>query len=192
MTRSSQREEPTKRSGQQRAVRGRRLQGRLLAASTASVIAFAVGAVPAAASTSSGAPNFSVTTIAGKTFTLAGQRGKVVVLDFLAGGSCAVCAEEAPVLDRSAARFASKGVRVLVVDMSQGSASALRSFYRGKLHVSTRLLIAADEGLRVSQRYRVTSVGTTYVFGRDGSVRWHGLWLGKEQVLLGAIAQAAA
>jgi peroxiredoxin len=181
-----------KRSGQHAGVLGKRLRGRLLAASAASVIAFAGGAVATPASASSGAPNFSVTTIDGKTFTLAAQRGKVVVLDFLAGGSCAVCAKEARVLDRSAAQFASKGVRVLVVDMSQGSASALRSFYQGKVGVSKRLLVAPDKSSRVAQSYRVLAVGTTYIVGRDGSVRWHGLWLGKEKELLGAIAQAAA
>ena len=53
-------------------------------------------------------------------------------------------------------------------------------------------LLDFGPGFRVAQRYRVNAVGTTYVVGRDGSVRWHGLWLGKEKVLLRAIAQAAA
>ncbi len=180
-----------KRSGRHGGVLGRRLRSRLFAASAAFVIAFAGGAVAAAASASAGAPDFSVTTIDGKTFTLAAQRGKVVVFDFLQAG-CSSCAEQVPVLDRSAARFASKGVEVLVVDLSGGRAAALRSYYRGKLGASKRLLVAADKGFRVAQRYRVNAVGTTYVVGRNGSVRWQGLWLGKEKVLLRAIAQAAA
>ena len=180
-----------KRNGQHGGVLRRRLRGRLFAASAAFVIAFAGGAVAAAAGASAGAPDFSVTTIDGKTFMLAAQRGKVVVFDFLQAG-CSSCAEQVPVLDRSAARFASKGVRVLVVDLSGGSAHALGSYYRGKLGASRRLLVAPDKGFRVAQRYRVNAVGTTYVVGRDGSVRWHGLWLGKEKVLLRAIAQAAA
>ena len=180
-----------KRSGHHGGVLRRRLSSTLFAASAAFVIAFAGGAVAATASASAGAPDFSVTTIEGKTFTLGAQRGKVIVFDFLQAG-CSSCAEQVPVLDRSAARFASKGVRVLVVDLSGGSAHALRSYYRGKLAASERLLVAPDTGLKVAQRYRVTATGMTYVVGRDGSVRWQGLWLGKEKVLLRAIAQAAA
>ena len=180
-----------KRNGQHGGVLRRRLSCTLFAASAAFVIAFAGGAVATTASASSGAPDFSVTTIDGKTFMIAAQRGKVVVFDFLQA-VCSACAEQVPVLDRSAARFASKGVRVLVVDLSGGSAHALGSYYRGKLGASRRLLVAPDKGFRVAQRYRVNAVGTTYVVGRDGSVRWHGLWLGKEKVLLRAIAQAAA
>ncbi len=168
------------------------LRGKLLAASAASVIAaLTVGAAAGGAIDSGGAPSFTVTTVDGKTFTLAAQRGKVVVFDFLQAG-CSSCAEQIPVLDRSARRFAAKGVRVLVLDLSGGSASALRSYYRGKLAASKRLIVAADKGFRVAQRYRVTAVGMTYVVGRDGRVRWHGLWLGKENVLLRAIAQAAS
>ncbi len=180
-----------KRNGHQGGVLRRRLSCTLFAASAAFVIAFAGGAVAVAASASAGAPDFSVTTIDGKTFTLAAQRGKVVVFDFLQAG-CSSCAEQVPVLARSASRFASKGVEVLIVDLSGGGASALRSYYRGTLGASRRLLVAADKGFRVAQRYRVTATGMTYVVGGDGSVRWQGLWLGKEKVLLRAIAQAAA
>ena len=137
------------------------------------------------------APTFTVTTIDGKTFTLAAQRGKVIVFDFLQAG-CASCAEQVPVLDKSARRFASKGVKVLILDLSGGNASALRSYYQGKLHASKRLLVAPDKGFRIAQRYRVIAVGVTYVVGRDGRIRWQGLWLGKEKALLRAISEAAA
>ena len=164
---------------------------KLVAVSVAAVIAaLTVGVVAGRAIDSGGAPSFTVTTVDGKTFALAGQRGKVVVFDFLQAG-CSSCAEQVPVLDKSAARFAAKRVEVMVLDLSGGSGSALRSYYRGKLRASKRLLIAADKGFKVAQRYRVTAVGTTYVVGRDGRVRWHGLWLGKKNTLLRAIAQAA-
>ncbi len=168
------------------------LRGKLLAVSAAFVIvALAGGAIAAGAIESGRAPSFTVTTIDGKTFTLAAQRGKVVVFDFLQAG-CSSCAEQVPVLSRSASRFASKRVEVLVLDVSGGSASALRSYYRGTLRASKRLLVAADKSFQVAQRYRVIAVGMTYVVGRDGRVRWQGLWLGKEDVLLRAIAQAGA
>ena len=165
---------------------------KLLAAITMLVVAtLALGGLAAGASQSGRAPSFTVTTIDGKTFTLAAQRGKVVVVDFLQAG-CASCAVQVPVLSRSASRFTSKGVEVLVLDVSGGSASALRSYYRGELGASKRLLVAADKGFRVAQRYRVTAVGMTYVVGRDGRIRWQGLWLGKTNDLLRAIRQAAA
>lgn len=169
----------------------RSLGCKLGAVSVAVVIAaLTVGAVAGGAIHSGGAPSFTVTTIDGKTFALGAQRGKVVVFDFLQAG-CSSCAEQVPVLDKSAARFAAKRVQVLVLDLSGGGAGALRSYYRGKLDASKRLLIAPDKGFKVAQRYRVTAVGMTYVVGRDGRVRWHGLWLGKKNVLLRAIAQAA-
>ena len=165
---------------------------KLLAVSGGIVIAsLAGGAVAGGAIDSDRPPGFSVTTIDGKAFTLSAQRGKVVVFDFLQAG-CSSCAEQVPVLSRSASRFASKRVEVLVLDVSGESASALRSYYRGTLRASKRLLVAADKSFRVAQRYRVIAVGMTYVVGRDGRVHWQGLWLGKENVLLGAIRQAAA
>lgn len=180
------------RSGQRGSVLGRGLRSKLIAASTAfAIAALAGGAVAGSAIDSGGAPSFTVTTIDGKTFALAAQRGRVVVVDFLQAG-CSSCAEQVPVLSKSAARFASKGVRVLVLDLSGDSSSALGSYYYGELRASKRLLVAEDKGFRVAQRYRVSAVGTTYVVGRDGRVRWQGLWLGKGNDLLRAIAQAAA
>ena len=167
-------------------------RGKLVAVSAAFVIAaLAGGAIAAGAIESGRAPSFTVTTIDGKTFSLAAQRGKVVVFDFLQA-HCSSCAEQVPVLSRSASRFASKRVEVLVLDVSGENAGALRSYYRGTLRASKRLLVAVDKSLRVAQRYRVIAVGMTYVVGRDGRVRWQGLWLGKENALLRAIAQAAA
>ena len=162
----------------------------LTAIAVSLLAALVLGGLASGASESNRAPDFTVTTIDGKSFTLAAQRGKVVVFDFLQAG-CSSCAEQIPVLDQSARRFASKRVEVLVLDLSGEGTSTLRSYYRGKLRASKRLLVAVDKSFRVAQRYRVIAVGTTYVVGRDGRVRWQGLWLGKEDVLLRAITQAA-
>jgi len=171
---------------------GRRSAGATGAVVVAAACALLAGPPPAArAQTSVGgrAPNFSVRTVQGTVFTLSAQRGKVVVLDFLLPG-CAECQLEARPLDRVAARFRGRGVRVLILDTAGVGNSLLRSYYLGQLHLRFAL-VASDPGYRVSRRYRITSVGTTVIVGRDGRIRWRGSWLGRQRLLARRIAAAS-
>jgi thiol-disulfide isomerase/thioredoxin len=141
-------------------------------------------------STSAGAgraPEIVAPTIEGKTFRLSSLRGKIVVLDFLTPG-CGTCKIEAPILDRLAGRFRGRGVKVVIVDVSNASADELLTYYRAELLLA-RVDVVRDPGRRAQRAYRVLSLGTTFVVGRDGRVLWKGLWDGNSRTLLAAISK---
>jgi peroxiredoxin len=137
------------------------------------------------------APSFLAETVDGASFSLVEQRGKVIVFDFLQAG-CPSCAEQVPALDEAARRFASRGVKVLILDVSGLDLKALRDYYRGELGASERLLIARDIGFRAARDYEVTAVTMTFVVGRDGRIRWDGMWQGNKDGLFAAIEEAAS
>lgn len=162
-----------------------RLASLLTMAVAATIAAGASGATERAAIRS---PDFTVRTVSGKSFRLSAQRGKVVVFDFLVP-SCGECQVEAPLLDRAAQRFGTRGLRVLVLDVGQSPDRELVSFYYGQLGLR-HVAVAADTRLRVARRYGVTLLGTTVIVGRDGSRLWQGTWFGHEKDLFRLIARA--
>lgn len=135
------------------------------------------------------APAFNVETVDGTSFSLAAQRGKVVVLDFLQAG-CPSCAVEVPVLEEVATRFAGRGVAVLIVDVSGAGDSELRRYYRGELGASKRVLIAADRGFRVAGSYRPSSMPAGFVIDGDGRIAWRGMVGGTSATLVREIRAA--
>lgn len=119
------------------------------------------------------APDFSLVTVDGRTFSLAAERGAVVAFDFLEAG-CPSCAKEVPVLSELADRFAGRGVKVLIVDVSGLENDALRDYYRGELGASSKVVIAADRGFRVARAYQPTAMPQAFVIGADGRLLWRG------------------
>lgn len=132
------------------------------------------------------APDFNLQTVDGRTFSLAAQRGAVVAFDFLEAG-CPSCAKEVPVLSELADRFAGRGVRVLIVDVSGLDDAGLRDYYRGELGASTKVLIAADRGFRVARAYQPTAMPQAYVIGAGGSLLWRGTVESDRDGFVGAI-----
>lgn len=79
------------------------------------------------------APKVTGTTLTGSRFTLAGDRGAVVVMNFW-GSWCTPCRGEAPVLAQLARNLAGPGVRFIGVDIRDDPASAeafMRNFRIG-------------------------------------------------------------
>lgn len=174
-------------------MRGRRLS---LTGLASIIVAAAVAAVAAAAPdrasvpTRKRAPDFALRTIDFKTFRLSAQRGKVVVLDFLVPG-CGECEIEAPSLEKLARRFGARRLNVLILDVAQIDDKQLRSYYYGQLGME-RVLVATDKRLRVARQYAATTLGTTTVVGRDGTIAWRGSWAGDENRLFKEIREALA
>ena len=134
------------------------------------------------------APEIVVPTIEGRTFRLSALRGKVVVLDFLTP-DCGECQIEAPLLERAATGYATRGVRFAIVDLSNAAATPLRRYYRGQLGL-IRVTVVRDQGGRLARAYGVFDLGATFVIGRDGRIAWHGLWHGSKRALTKAISRA--
>lgn len=116
------------------------------------------------------APDFAITTTGGEAFRLSGQRGRTVVLDFLAPG-CPSCAAEVPSLAKVWTAFRARGLVVLLIDIGGVSAEEVIDYYRGELGGGDHLY-AVDEGFQVSQLYKVVALGTTVIVDRDGMVTY--------------------
>ncbi|MGQ0668678.1 MAG: peroxiredoxin family protein [Actinomycetota bacterium] len=76
------------------------------------------------------APDFTVRTAGGGTFSLSSHRGRVVVLDFLAPG-CLDCTAELSTLTKAWQAFRDDGVVVLVVDVGSLTPGQAPDYYRG-------------------------------------------------------------
>jgi len=121
--------------------------------------------------TSSGpvAPRVTGTLLSGGRFTLAQDRGHVVVLNFW-GSWCTPCRAEAPFLSKLSRHFTSSGVRFLGVDIRDSPATAeafQRDFNIGYPSLN-------DPGDEVALDFRDTvppaGIPTTLVIGRTGRI----------------------
>lgn len=146
---------------------------------------------PAAARSGEGAEDFILQTVDGDVFSLANQRGKVVVVEFLAPG-CPDCTVDVAGLSLTAVEQ-KREVTILIADVSGfGDPRGLRDYYRGDLGAPRELLIAEDAGFKVAQAYGVTQLGETLVIGPKGRVSWQGRWSGDHGRLLDEIERASA
>lgn len=146
------------------------------------------GVAPAASGEA--ATDFMLQTVDGGVFSLADQRGKVVVVEFLAPG-CPECAVDVAGLGRTAVE--KKGdVAVLIADVSGlDDPRQLRDYYRGQLGAPEALVIAPDRQFTVAQSFGIVSLGETVVIGPEGRVSWKGRWSGDHGRLLDEIARAS-
>lgn len=161
-----------------------RASASMVLVAAAAVVLGACGGKTSSAPTSAGAqpsappaagppaPAFTLTDIDGRRFSLSEHRGSVVVLDFLAAG-CPTCAQQVPILDEVASRFAGRGVTVLIVDLSGLDDRELGDYYRGQYGAGEKVLIAADRGFRVARAFQLAEM-TAFVIGPRGEIAWQG------------------
>lgn len=134
------------------------------------------------------APEFTLQTLEGETFTLADYRGQVVVVEFLAPG-CPSCTVDLAGLAKAAEQ--KPDVTLLVADVSGADPGELRDYYRDQLGVVPEVLIAPDSDYQVTTAYGATALGDTFVITPEGAVSWKGRWEGDEGQLFAQIDQAA-
>ncbi len=146
------------------------LSRRLIWASSAAVLGLC--AVVAASmkepiiNTGDRAPDFKITTDAGKTLSRSDFGGKVLVLNFWATW-CPPCIDELPSLDIMARQLGPKGVVVLGVSVDKN-----QDLYRKFLaNVKPTFQTALDPEADISASYGTYKYPETYVIDRDGKVR---------------------
>ena len=130
------------------------------------------------------APLFEVAGLDGKMVSLAGYKGRVVVLNFWATW-CGPCVREMPMFQKAASQYASEMV-VLGIDM-QESANKVRSFM-ADLDIQYDILI--DQSGQVGKAYQVFMLPTTYFIGADGLIQAHHIGIMTEDQLAIYLSQA--
>lgn len=118
------------------------------------------------------APDLTLKDVDGRPFSLGAQRGNVLVIDFLEAG-CPTCAAQVPILSETADRYSSRGVKVVIVDLSGLGDRELRDYYRGQYDASRRVVIAADSSFRAASAFRLSSM-QAFVVDRRGDITWGG------------------
>lgn len=142
-----------------------------VAAAAALVLLASPGGSPDVETAGPPAPDVALPVAGGSEFTLAGHRGQVVVLDFLAPG-CPSCAAEIPSLRKVTEAFGDRVV-VVVVDVSGATAEYLEpltDYYQEELGGGDRLVVGVDQELKTALDYEVQSLGTTVVVDQEGRI----------------------
>ena len=137
---------------------------RLLALATLAVISGAVGAATTAAS---GAPDFTLPSIDGPNLRLQEQRGQVVMINFWATW-CGPCRVEMPHLARLYDKYRGSGFTVLAVNIDEDPYKAA-SLAR---QLGMRFPVLLDKEKKVSRLYDLSTMPSTILVDREGRVRY--------------------
>jgi peroxiredoxin len=108
-------------------------------------------------------PEFSGRTPEGQTVSLAGLRGKVVLLNFWATW-CLECRPEMPVFEQLHRDFAGKGLTILGINVREETSAI--SGYAKELGLTFPLVL--DPRGEITLSYGVIGLPTTFLIGRDG------------------------
>ena len=115
---------------------------------------------------SGAAPDFTVETFDGQTFSLSDLRGKVVMINFWASW-CAPCRVEAPELQAAWEHYQDRGdvvfLGIAYADNGPRSMAFLEEF-------GITYLNAPDLGTRISDDYHIQGVPETFIIDADGNI----------------------
>lgn len=113
------------------------------------------------------APEFSVETFDGGTFTLSRYTGQVVVVNFWASW-CKPCEQEAVELEQAYQMYRDKGVEFIGVNYVDTEPEALAYLDRFGITYPN----GPDLRTRISQAYRIRGVPETFIVGADGLIAY--------------------
>lgn len=115
------------------------------------------------------APSYSTVSLNGDSVSLAGQRGKVVLLNIWATW-CHPCRTEIPELRQIHASYRDRGLELIGVSVdSEGTDEAIRQFMTD---FQMTFPIWRDPGERISTRFLAVGVPATFLIDREGILRW--------------------
>jgi thiol-disulfide isomerase/thioredoxin len=115
------------------------------------------------------APAITAKTLDGRDFSLAADRGEVVVMNFW-GSWCAPCRQEAPALAALASHFRSSGVRFLGVDIQDTPASAEAFMHTFRINYPSLNDPSDEIALAFGGTVPPTGIPSTLLIDRSGRI----------------------
>ena len=114
------------------------------------------------------APDFTLETLDGATTSLAGQRGKVVIVNLWASW-CGPCRAELPAIEQLYNAQRDQGLTILAVHGTfQDSEASARAFAQ---ELGLTFPIVLDRDGAVSRRYQLRALPSTFIVDRKGIIR---------------------
>lgn len=132
------------------------------------------------------APDFSIPTLNGETFTLGEQRGRPIVMNFWATW-CPPCRAEIPFFQEAARKY---NGQVSIIGVDDGEPAQLVSSFVREFGMTYP--VPLDEDSAVSRQYRVNSLPTTFFIDREGVIRHIHIGIISNAVLEDQITQLLA
>lgn len=117
------------------------------------------------------APDFTLQTLDGRSFSLSELRGTPVVLNFWATW-CGPCQREMPALQTASERY---GGAVVIAGIDQAEEAAVVQRFVDEMEIT--FPIPMDVSSEVGKRYHVSGMPTTYFVDADGIIRH--IWMGE-------------
>ena len=113
------------------------------------------------------APAFSLPALDGSPASLAGLRGRIVVMEFWATW-CAPCRFSLPSLEVIAKQYADREVTILLINEGEAP-ETVKAWLRGRF-TAARVLLDRDGA--VGTRYRVQSIPQLFIIDAEGRVAY--------------------
>ena len=132
-------------------------------------------------------PDFAEKDTAGKPLSIAGLKGKVVLIDFWATW-CGPCVAELPNVIKAYDKYHPDGFEIIGISLDKDQ-EKLASFVKQKNMTWAQYFDGQGWGNKLAQKYGINSIPATYLLDREGKIIANGL---RGEKLDAAIAAALA